>query len=507
MNQHKPYKVSSTDQVFFGLLLGFAIWLLFSNISTPPIRIWDEAIYVNNAIEMSKGGDLLVLKNDGVNSLYNVKPPLVIWLQSLSISVFGINEFAVRLPSALAAIVVILSLFWFCTKALQRPIIGVLAGFTLLLSAGYFRFHVVRTGDLDSVLVAFITLYTLRLLAFLIQDKNKDPKQTIIWTSVFVTLAFFSKSFAALLPLPGLLLAVLFSDKRKLILTSKYLYLSMLGAIFSVVAYYVIRELLAPGYFEIVYNSEIKRIFSNIMPYHNHPFGWYFHNWFDNWLGRPYFLPFIYLTFLSLPLLVWKAWSLAQRRGITLLWIWCVAYFLTISIPVVKLEWYDAPLFPMMALLAAFTVDWLVQRLQFLPVAKWLKAFFTLAFLVGIFSKALEKTVTYVVAMPILHEQEYAGAFMKELANKAPQFNHYTLIFEPAFPEHLDQAKFYQKALTIERAYEIDLQASLVDVSVKDTVLTCQVEKIAAIALLFDYQILAEDDHCKLLYLKGPKLK
>ncbi|MEM6378032.1 MAG: glycosyltransferase family 39 protein, partial [Bacteroidota bacterium] len=295
---NQAQKITNLDKALFGALLFFAAWLLFSNISSPPIRIWDEAIYVNNAIEMSRGGDLLVLKNDGANSLYNVKPPLVIWLQSLSIQVFGISEFAVRLPSAIAAIVVLLALFWFSTKILNKPILGILAGFTLLLSAGYFRFHVVRTGDLDSVLVAFISFYTLRFLAFLIQDQNKDPKRAIIWTSVFVTLAFFSKSFAALLPLPGLLLAALFSDKRKLILSSKYLYLSILGAFASVGLYYLVREILAPGYFEVVYQSEIKRLFSNIMPYHNHPFGYYFNNWFDNWLGRPFFLPFIYLTFL-----------------------------------------------------------------------------------------------------------------------------------------------------------------------------------------------------------------
>lgn len=505
MKQDKSYQLSTLDQVFFGLLLGFAAWLLFSNISTPPIRIWDEAIYVNNAIEMSRSGDLLVLKNDGVNSLYNVKPPLVIWLQSLSINIFGINEFAVRLPSTLAAIVVLWSLFWFSFKVLRRPIIGTLAGFTLLLSAGYFRFHVVRTGDLDSVLVAFITLYTLRLLAFLIQDKHKDPRQAIIWTSVFVTLAFFSKSFAALLPLPGLLLAVLLSNKRKQVLTSKYLYLSMLGAGLSVVLYYGIRELLAPGYFEIVYNSEVKRIFSNIMPYHNHPFGWYFINWFDNWLGRPYFLPFIYLTFLSLPLLVWKNWTLSQRRCIKLLWVWCLAYFLMISTPAVKLEWYDAPLFPMMALLAAFTVDWLVQRLQFLPVSKALKILFTLAFLVGIFSNALEKTLIYVKSQPALHEQEYAGAFMKSLVEKQIDLKAYTIIFEPPYPEHLDQAKFYQKAFNLEQGYTIDLEESLENISVRDTILTCQVEKLDSIAIMFDFQILAEDEHCKVLYLESAK--
>ncbi|MEM6380085.1 MAG: hypothetical protein AAF705_17965, partial [Bacteroidota bacterium] len=199
----------------------------------------------------------------------------------------------------------------------------------------------------------------------------------------------------------------------------------------------------------------------------------------------------------------WGNWNLAQRRCLKFLWIWSFSYFLIISIPVVKLEWYDAPLFPIMALLAAFSVYWLIQRFQSIQLARWLKVLFTIAFLAGIYSNALEKTLAYLTTEPLLHEQEYAGTFMKKLAKNQPDLNQYTIVFEPQFPEHLDQAKFYQKALNFEHGYHIDLQESLDKITVKDTILTCQTEKIDSIGLLFDYQILAEDGRCKLLYLKG----
>ncbi|NJN78792.1 MAG: hypothetical protein HC803_11115 [Saprospiraceae bacterium] len=84
---------------------------LFYNLGEAAIYIWDEAIYANNALEMSFTKQFLVLQNNGISSLYNVKPPLVIWLQTLSIWTFGANEFAVRLPSALAGLMTCLAIF------------------------------------------------------------------------------------------------------------------------------------------------------------------------------------------------------------------------------------------------------------------------------------------------------------------------------------------------------------------------------------------------------------
>src|SRR5688572_17362545 len=89
--------------LYFGFLAYlFLIGLHAYSYRDVPIRIWDEAIYANNALEMTETENLLVLHNNGEPSLYNTKPPLNIWLQALSIRVFGINEFAIRLPSYLA---------------------------------------------------------------------------------------------------------------------------------------------------------------------------------------------------------------------------------------------------------------------------------------------------------------------------------------------------------------------------------------------------------------------
>jgi 4-amino-4-deoxy-L-arabinose transferase-like glycosyltransferase len=122
--------------------------------------ILDEAIYANNALEMAINKDFWVLKNNDVATLYNVKPPLVIWLQCLCIWIFGANEFAIRLPSVLAAFFMCFRVFYFLNKHFNIRA-AFLRLLVLVTSQGYVKVHVTRTGDLDSVLVFFITAYSL----------------------------------------------------------------------------------------------------------------------------------------------------------------------------------------------------------------------------------------------------------------------------------------------------------------------------------------------------------
>src|ERR1700758_1985270 len=90
-----------------GLLLIIVCIPLFYNLGKFQIRMWDEARYANNAIDMFLSKDLIVLKHDGETDLYSTKPPLVICMQALSMALFGINEFAVRFPSALFALLTV----------------------------------------------------------------------------------------------------------------------------------------------------------------------------------------------------------------------------------------------------------------------------------------------------------------------------------------------------------------------------------------------------------------
>lgn len=64
---------------------------------------WDEINFAECAREMIVTGDYLHMQID--YRPFTEKPPLFVWMQALSMHVFGINEFAARLPNAVVGII------------------------------------------------------------------------------------------------------------------------------------------------------------------------------------------------------------------------------------------------------------------------------------------------------------------------------------------------------------------------------------------------------------------
>ena len=70
---------------------------------------WDEANFAESAREMITSGNYLQVQVDYVP--FWEKPPLFIWMQVASMKVFGVNEFAARLPNAICGIFTLLIIF------------------------------------------------------------------------------------------------------------------------------------------------------------------------------------------------------------------------------------------------------------------------------------------------------------------------------------------------------------------------------------------------------------
>src|SRR5690606_10244120 len=86
-----------------------------------PLFDWDEINFAESAREMLVTGNISQVT---INyEPFWEKPPLFIWLQALSMKVFGINEFAARLPNTLAGIVTLCLLFFIGTRY-YRGLVG-----------------------------------------------------------------------------------------------------------------------------------------------------------------------------------------------------------------------------------------------------------------------------------------------------------------------------------------------------------------------------------------------
>ncbi|MCE5197786.1 MAG: glycosyltransferase family 39 protein [Armatimonadota bacterium] len=91
-----------------GVIAGFYA-LYFAGLGHNPLLDPDEPIYGQFVKEMVRSGDWLTPHYGG--QLWFDKPPLFYWLSAASVKMFGLSEFAVRLPSAVCAVGIVLMVF------------------------------------------------------------------------------------------------------------------------------------------------------------------------------------------------------------------------------------------------------------------------------------------------------------------------------------------------------------------------------------------------------------
>jgi 4-amino-4-deoxy-L-arabinose transferase-like glycosyltransferase len=118
----------------------------------------DEARYAEIAREMLQSGNLLVPHLNYV--AYVEKPPLLYWLTTISFWIFGISEFAARLPVALSAIAGILATYVFALRAFGRRH-AILAAAILATTPLFALMAQVLTTDMT--LTALVTIATFAL--------------------------------------------------------------------------------------------------------------------------------------------------------------------------------------------------------------------------------------------------------------------------------------------------------------------------------------------------------
>jgi len=100
----------------YSILLILIYLVVFLKIDTFHLRWWDESMFAVNTYEMAKNGHPFSLYFNGVIDISNSKPPLTVWVQVAFTKLFGYNEVALRLPSAIAAALSIIVTFRFTQR-------------------------------------------------------------------------------------------------------------------------------------------------------------------------------------------------------------------------------------------------------------------------------------------------------------------------------------------------------------------------------------------------------
>ena len=355
-----------TQHLFWKYLLLAALMAMpvFGHLNTLPIRIWDESRLAINAYEMLRNGNYLVTHYKGEPDMWSTKPPLMIWLQVLSMKALGVNELAIRLPSALAAFFTCLALLLFSQRYLKDFWFGFIAVFILITSPGYVSIHGIRTGDYDALLTLFTTLSGL----FFFRWSERPQARWLYLSALALALAVLTKSIAGILFLPAMLTWLLLRRKLTFLLKSRHFYGSLALFVLLTASYYLLREMANPGYLAAVRENELGGRYLNVVEDHRGDFWYYLRNFWD--FRMNYWILLVPAgLFTGLYAKEKRLMHLAQFSGLMALF-----FLLIISAGQTKLKWYDLPLYPFMALLAAIFVhywfryfgqlDWAQQTLR-----------------------------------------------------------------------------------------------------------------------------------------------
>ena len=95
----------------------------FWQLGAVPLLDVDEGAFSEATREMLASGNLVSTTLDGEPR--HDKPILIYWLQAASVSLLGLDELALRLPSAIAAALWALALYRFTARVAGRETAGV----------------------------------------------------------------------------------------------------------------------------------------------------------------------------------------------------------------------------------------------------------------------------------------------------------------------------------------------------------------------------------------------
>jgi len=203
-------RTSSAERLWWALgFLAIAL-LLMGRLGAYPLFDVDEGAFAEASREMLESGDWWHTTLNGADRFD--KPILVYWLQAFAMHLFGVNEWAVRFPSALCAALSLFGLVWHARRLWPEASgeRGCLAAGLLGTSAGFLLIS--RAATADALLNALLLLGGLRLVLFATQGHLRDLRWSVLWFGLGV----LAKGPVALF-IPGvtLLLWSLSSDRGR----------------------------------------------------------------------------------------------------------------------------------------------------------------------------------------------------------------------------------------------------------------------------------------------------
>ncbi|GAT33373.1 4-amino-4-deoxy-L-arabinose transferase [Terrimicrobium sacchariphilum] len=303
--------------------------------------------YGGAAKVMAEGGSWLVPLNNDIPRL--VKPPLLYWAMAGSMQVFGVNEFAARLPGALSWCAVAVLTF-LLGERLGGSWRGFVAGAVMLTGLGTFTLG--RIVMPEPTFVAFIV----GALYCAVTGADTGRRGWFLGFWVCAALASFVKGWHGLLYPLAIVLVLMALDRE-----ARRRYLPILSwqglLIFLVinVPWYAYIEWRFPGYLgNLIYGEQIGHIVGSHAPatdYTNVP------RWQFLLLHVAWFFPWLLLALTA------RRDSPATSSSLSrLVWIWAVLVLASVLLTGQRQDYYAMAMWPAAALIFSSRLQGRIPR-------------------------------------------------------------------------------------------------------------------------------------------------
>lgn len=325
-----------TSPIKLGLV---SVWL-FVCATVRFLSIPDEGRYADISRHMFESGDWLVPRLDGLPFIH--KPPMLHWLSSIAMHIFGVHVWVVRLVPVLAASLLLIGTYLFVRKYLSQKIaeLSILMMATNLLFFGSSQYV-----NHDLLLATGITLSVFCLVDFSLCNR----KAMLFLGYFFAASAFLTKGLIGIL-IPGMILL------PWLLYTRQY---KRIPAFFNPFALLFLAVLTLPWLYQM------QQIYPDFLHYFfiDQQFNRFHSNQFNN--KQSWFFYLVILLVSLLPWLLTLRWTglrtmLQQQRlnpvGQLLIW-WLVSVVIFFSIPPSKLAGYILPALTPLIILCAIAFE------------------------------------------------------------------------------------------------------------------------------------------------------
>lgn len=377
---------SRRTPIFVFIFLGFI--LIFLGLGENAFIPWDEAIYAKIAKNMVTTGDYLRMQWD-LGKIWYEKPPLAMWMMAAMMNIFGITEFAARLPSAIFGFGTVILTYVF-GKRLFNKTTGYFAGLSIITTT-YILYHS-RLAMTDISTTFFITL---ALYFYWKTVEDRKPLKNWLIAGAAIGAAAMIKNVVGFLPLViiGFNEIYLLVTKQTKFMFGRYALLALVSFAIYLPWHIVMYSLYGQSFIDQYYIYHVLQRGTSEIEDKGKPFFWYLvvlkvgmRVWFVALLGA-FPLTFVLAT-------------LKKHKKHAFLLIYSLVIFLFFSASASKLVWYIMPIYPVLAIMVGFflerTLNFAMKKVKSLdtPVFKVLSIYGITLF--ALFYLFLNRDLVYV---------------------------------------------------------------------------------------------------------------